>query len=427
MKDSGVEWIGDIPEGWEIIRNKRVMRREKEICQSWQGEPVLSLSLNGIIERDLDNPSGKMPTTFDGYQYIRKGGLLLCLFDIDVTPRCVGLILQDGVTSPAYSHFRLQEGYHAPYYYYYYLMLDYSKELLHLAKNIRHSFTESQLGEISVIAPSYEEQQRIADFLDTQTAAIDASITKTRESIGEYKKLKQAVITQAVTKGIRPGRTMKDSGVEWIGDIPEEWGCIKVKYVTSKIGSGKTPSGGATTYLSEGVRFLRSQNIYNEGLVSEGLAYISAATDEEMKSTRVLFNDVLLNITGGSIGRCCTYPDDTPANVNQHVCIIRCVASKCIAKYMQYCWNSDIGQLSIKLLQNSANREGMSGENISNTFITYPALPEQQEIAAYLDEKCAAIDTLIEKKQQIITELDAYKKSLIYEYVTGKKEVPMAT
>lgn len=431
MKDSGVEWIGEIPEGWRCKRLKAVLQERVEKNNPVQSTYILSLTNEkGVIPyEEKGNVGNKAKEDVSGYHLAYPDDIVLN--SMNVVIGSVGLSKYYGCVSPVYYMLnKRDEGHDIRYYNYIFQTSVFQQNLKGLGNGIleiRMRIPMSKLNVVMLPVPENKEQQRIADYLDTQTAAIDASIAKTQESIEEYKKLKQAVITQAVTKGIRPGRAMKDSGVEWIGDIPEEWGCIKVKYVTSKIGSGKTPSGGATTYLSEGVRFLRSQNIYNEGLVSEGLAYISAATDEEMKSTRVLFNDVLLNITGGSIGRCCTYPDDTPANVNQHVCIIRCVASKCIAKYMQYCWNSDIGQLSIKLLQNSANREGMSGENISNTFITYPALPEQQEIAAYLDEKCAAIDTLIEKKQAIITELEAYKKSLIYEYVTGKKEVPMAT
>ena len=121
MKDSGVDWIGEIPISWRVIPNKYVMKKIKNIRPTYNGDTILSLSQKGVIVRNLENPSGKMPTTFDGYQFIEKGNLLMCLFDIDVTPRCIGLIKNDGLCSPAYSQFVLDKNGYAPYYYYYYL------------------------------------------------------------------------------------------------------------------------------------------------------------------------------------------------------------------------------------------------------------------------------------------------------------------
>ena len=127
MKDSGVEWIGEIPSHWEILANKHLMKKVKNIRTKYTGEDVLSLTMRGVIVRDLDNPSGKMPATFDGYQFVEAGNLLMCLFDIDVTPRCIGLIKNDGVCSPAYSQFHLLENADEGYYYYNYLHLDNTK------------------------------------------------------------------------------------------------------------------------------------------------------------------------------------------------------------------------------------------------------------------------------------------------------------
>ena len=273
--------------------------------------------------------------------------------------------------------------------------------------------------------PPLAEQARIAAFLDRKCAEIDSVIADTQRTIEEYKKLKQSVITQAVTKGIRGERPMKDSGIAWIGEIPEDWNLGKVKYCTTKIGSGKTPKGGAEVYTDSGVLFLRSQNVYNEGLLLDSPTYITNEVDEDMASTRVQANDILLNITGGSIGRSCIFPaEHLPANVNQHVSIIRVQQDKVLPGIMHYFWISRIGQLAIDLYQTGGNREGMSGDAIANTPFMYYSLDEQHEILMYLDEKCVEFDHLIQAKQQFLTELESYKKSVIYEYVTGKKEVP---
>lgn len=198
MKDSGIEWIGSIPAHWDVMPNKYIMHKEKDICPIYQGEDILSLTMNGVIVRDLD-AGGKMPKTFDGYQKIRKGNLLMCLFDIDVTPRCIGIINSDGLTSPAYSQFVLHSNATANYYYYYYLMLDFTKELLHMAKNLRHSLTEEQLGTIQIPVPPVGEQIAIADYLDSKCAEIDGIITQKREQIATIEEYKKSLIFEYVT------------------------------------------------------------------------------------------------------------------------------------------------------------------------------------------------------------------------------------
>ena len=198
MKDSGIEWIGRIPAHWDVMPNKYIMHKEKNICPIYQGEDILSLTMNGVIVRDLD-AGGKMPKTFDGYQKIRKGNLLMCLFDIDVTPRCIGIINNDGLTSPAYSQFVLHSNATANYYYYYYLMLDFTKELLHMAKNLRHSLTEEQLGTIQVPVPPVSEQIAIADYLNVKCAEIDEIIDQKREQISTIEEYKKSLIFEYVT------------------------------------------------------------------------------------------------------------------------------------------------------------------------------------------------------------------------------------
>lgn len=153
MKDSGIEWIGEIPEGWEVLAHKYIMHKEKSICEHYNGEDIISLTLNGVVKRDLENPSGKMPTTFDGYQFVEPNDLLLCLFDIDVTPRCVGLVKDHGLTSPAYSRFKVHSGFCNSYYDYLLRFIDDEKVFVHLSKNLRSSLTESDFSAIKTVVP----------------------------------------------------------------------------------------------------------------------------------------------------------------------------------------------------------------------------------------------------------------------------------
>lgn len=198
MKDSGLKWIGKIPSSWNVMPNKYLMKKKKAICPVYNGEDILSLTMKGVIVRDLD-AGGKMPTSFDGYQRLEPGNLLMCLFDIDVTPRCIGLIKQAGLSSPAYSQFELNGMGNAEYYCYYYTMLDNDKTLLHLAKNLRHSLTEDQLGAISVIVPPVQEQKIIADFLDAKCEGIDKVIAAKIEQLAIIDEYKKSLIYEYVT------------------------------------------------------------------------------------------------------------------------------------------------------------------------------------------------------------------------------------
>lgn len=198
MKDSGIQWVGQMPLAWDAVPNKYLMYKVKNICPVYNGEDILSLTTNGVIIRDL-NGGGKMPTSFDGYQKVTPGNLLMCLFDIDVTPRCIGLVKNFGLTSPAYSQFVIRTGAYAPYYYYYYLMVDYTKELLHMSKNLRHSLTEDQLGAIKAPNPPYEEQVQIAEFLDKECVEISRVIEDKNKQLATLDEYKKSLIFEYVT------------------------------------------------------------------------------------------------------------------------------------------------------------------------------------------------------------------------------------
>ena len=198
MKDSGIPWVPYIPNHWQVVANKYVMHKKKEIVPVYEGQDIISLSMSGVIVRDLD-AGGKMPSSFNGYQHIYPGNLLMCLFDIDVTPRCIGLINNEGLTSPAYSQFEMDKEAYAPYYYYFYLKMDNTKELVHLSKNMRHSLNEEQFGMIKTIKPPIKEQKDIANYLDKKCAAIDQSIADKSTQIETLKAYKASLIYEYVT------------------------------------------------------------------------------------------------------------------------------------------------------------------------------------------------------------------------------------
>ena len=220
----------------------------------------------------------------------------------------------------------------------------------------------------------------------------------------------------------------KDSGVEWLGEIPSHWNVSKIGFHTSKIGSGKTPKGGAEIYKDEGVLFLRSQNIYNDGLkidASESV-FITQAIHDDMSTSKVDSGDILLNITGGSIGRSCLIPSNfQEANVNQHVCIIR--VRNPLNKFLAQVIKADLIQSQIRLIQTGGNREGLNFEQISKFIFILPPFNEQQLIIKFLDHETAKIDSLIEKQQKLIELLKEKRQAVISHAVTKglNPDVPM--
>ena len=424
MKDSGIEWIGEIPEGWEVLAHKYIMHKEKSICEHYSGEDVISLTLNGVVKRDLENPSGKMPTTFDGYQFVDPNDLLLCLFDIDVTPRCVGLVKDYGVTSPAYSRFKIHSGFCNAYYNYLLRFIDDEKVFVHLSKNLRSSLTESDFGAIKTIVPPKAEQQRIADYLDNRTFEIDTLLSKARSSIEEYKKLKQAVITQAVTKGVRGEREMKDSGVEWIGKIPKEWSVSPMKHFIDILPGYAFSSDDFC--IEEGIPLLRGINVgVNEIRWDETVRW-NHSISKQLESFFLKENDLVVGLDRPWIsdGTRVAFiaKKDLPCLLLQRVCRIRTRCNFDI-RWIYYWLSGSSFKDSLSTETTGISVPHISTKQIEQFIVAFPNLLEQTQVCNYLDAKCAEIDKLIAKKEQLIKELESYKKSLIYEVVTGKREV----
>lgn len=278
--------------------------------------------------------------------------------------------------------------------------------------------------EFSYASPPLDEQAKIANFLDQETAQIDTLIEKQQALIQLLKEKRQAVISHAVTKGLNPDAPMKDSGVEWLGEVPEHWEVTKLGFHTSKIGSGKTPRGGAEVYQEEGVLFIRSQNVYDSGLridKSESV-FISEVIHEEMSNTKVQGGDVLLNITGGSIGRTCIVPNNfIEANVNQHVCIVRLPIS--MRYFIAFILKSSLVKEQIDSIQTGGNREGLNFEQISKFAICLPPEEERADIVSYIETETKKIDSLLEQSNNAIQLMQERRTALISAAVTGKIDV----
>ena len=423
MKDSGIEWIGEIPEGWEIkyfvqlfsqVKNKNIGLREKNL---------LSLSYGKIKQKSIETVGGLLPDNFEGYNIIDRNDIVLRLTDLqnDQHSLRVGLSPERGIITSAYCSIRVR-GAESPNYLYYYLhTFDIAKGFYGMGSGVRQGLNWDGLKYIKILLPPQHEQDRISVFLNQKTLEIDSMLSKTISSIEEYKKLKQAVITQTVTKGVRGKREMKDSGVEWIGEIPKEWGQTKVKMVASFFNGDRTSRyPQPTDFVDNGIAFLTSRNIDGDEVDLSEVKYITESKYNSLSGAKIQINDIVFCLRG-SVGKCAINQTLSYGTVASSLATIR--PNRVHPKYLLYFLLSDIASTQTAVFMNGTCAANLSAENVANYYITLPISAEQKEIANYLDAKCAEIDGLIAKKEQLVKELESYKKSLIYEVVTGKREV----
>lgn len=382
------------------------MRKKKIIKEFYAGENILSLTKKGVIIRDLE-AGGKMPTTFNGYQVLYPDNLLMCLFDIDVTPRCVGIIKDEGLSSPAYSQFILNELGYTPFFDYLLRYMDDEKCLLHLSKNLRNSLTEDDFGQIETIVPSFPEQQAIADYLDWKCGEIDELITLQEEMITKLQSYKQSVITEAVTKGLDKNVPLKDSGIEWLGEIPEHWEVKRLKNVCSQINIKENSKRNSLPYIGL------------ENIESGSGRYIDTISEIEGMANRFCKNNVLF-------GKLRPYLSKVYLAEKDGICSPEFIVYDTKSNNSRFIHKLLLSQPFIDVVNSStygAKMPRANSEFINNIYVQIPPLSEQQAIADYLDQRCSEIDELISIKQQKIEKLKEYKKSLIFECVTGKRKV----
>lgn len=415
MKDSGIEWIGAIPQAWKTDRLQWHLKEINVSNNPIQTQNILLLTIEaGVIPyAEKGNQGNKAKEDYSQYKIAFPDTLVINSMNVIIG--AVGISQYFGCVSPVYYVFEPIEGTDLRYIYYLFTNTGFQKEMRKYAKGILEiRLRISDMLKRIVPSPPFKEQQRIADYLDKMCAEIDAVLEKTRASIEEYKKLKQAVITQAVTRGVRGDRPMKDSGIEWIGEIPAEWDVLSLVAHTSML----TPMRDRPENLDGPIPWVRIEDFEGKYIESSkaGLG-VSMKTVKEM-NLKVYPVGTILCTSSCIMGKCAIVSRELVSNQR----FIGIIPDRTTDKtYLYYLMTSNAERMNF--LSTGALQANLSRSAFEHLKVQFPPYSEQQEIVAYLDDKCEKIDALIARKQQYLTEIENYKKSLIYEYVTGKKEV----
>lgn len=424
-KDSGVDWIGEIPEGWDVLKNKYIFNLKKSQVGKRSNEyDLLSLTLKGVIKRDMENPEGKFPAEFDTYQEVKKGDFIFCLFDVEETPRTVGLSDFDGMITGAYTVFDTKSTPDKKYLYYFYLNLDEKKRLKFLYRGLRNTIPKDSFFSFKTIFPPLSEQTAIAQFLDDKTAKTDQLIGIKQKEIELLKERRQILIQQAVTKGLDATVPMKDSGVDWIGKIPEHWEVRKLKYcLSSKLKYGANESG--VQYDVELPRYVRITDFGFDGKLSEDKKL--SLTWEQGKDYLLKDGDILFARSGATVGKSYQFKTSMSLEKNYSFAgyLIKAEADEKIihSDYLYLYTNSNLFDNWKSAIFSKATIENIGADKYSTLNVVVPPIKEQEEILVEYNLKNEKISKAITLKEQEIEKLKEYKTVLIDNVVTGKVRV----
>jgi type I restriction enzyme S subunit len=430
-KVSDVKWLeGEIPEHWQTLANKYIFNLKKNQVGKKSNEyDLLSLTLKGIVVRDLD-AGGKYPADFDTYQEVKKGDFVFCLFDVEETPRCVGLSDYDGMITGAYTVMEPNDNFDRSFLYYFYLNLDADKRMKPLYTGLRNTISKDNFFAFKTFVPPLPEQTKIAQFLDDKTTKIDDAIAIKEQQINLLKERKQILIHKLVTgQLVKSGDAwtepveVKDSGVEWIGEIPEHWEVVPLRHI------GNTQNGLSKggEYFGSGFPFLTYSDVYKNRTVPNTLSGLAEATIDDRKQFSINEGDVFFTRTSETVediafASTCLEPIENGTFAGF---LIRFRPEKNILHkgFSRYYFSSSthrpffVGQMNLVI------RASLSQDHLKRMPVLIPPLSEQKEISEYIETASQKIETAIGLKQQEIAKLKEYKSSLINGVVTGKVRV----
>ena len=420
MKDSSIDWIPTIPDTWQTMPYKRLFKEMDRPVQ--EGDDIITCFRDGevTLRRNRRTEGFTMADKEIGYQHISQGDLVV--HGMDGFAGSIGISDSDGKATPVLIVLNpLHDEYSR---YFMYLLRVYAQLEVFLATSsgirVRScALNWKKLGNLPAIVPSVEEQKRIVDYIDKRCSKIDEVKQTLTDEIEALQRLRKSTIHKAVTKGLDDSVPMKDSGVEWIGEIPETWALLRLKHVTSKVERGTTPD-----YTTDEMTPVVNQATFSKGFFdTSNLRYSSVPA---ITSRGLLMpGDVLIASTGGGVlGKTHYFVEQGVYVADSHVTVVRADGEAMLGKLIYYCFSINYDYFNAMMAQGSTNQIELQRDCLRDMVMPVPVLDEQRRIADYLDQRCAAIDSVIETRTEQLERLEDYRKALIFAYVTGKKEVP---
>lgn len=418
MKESGISWVGEIPKEWTIMplycfyserKNKNIFGAENNL---------LSLSYGKVIRKDINTSEGLLPSNYNGYNIVEAGDIIIRPTDLQNDKRSLrtGLSKERGIITSAYIALKPKNGINSRFYHYLLHTYDILKVFYNMGNGVRQGLNYDEFAKLMVYSPSDTEQQRIAEFLDRECGEIDGLKADIQAQIDTLEQYKRSVITEAVTHGLNPSAPMKDSKV-WYGQIPSEWKELKGKYVFKQ--RNDRGNNVCLQLLSPTQKYgVIPQDKYEE-LTGMNAVKLNDSTNYALLKT-IHKGDYCISLRSFQGGFEYSEYEGVVSPAYQVFYPIITIADG----YYKYLFKEK-GFIDVMNSYTMSLRDGknIAFDDFGDTFIPVPPLDEQQGIADYLDNKCAEIEQIIADKKSQIETLDGYKKSLIYEYVTGKKEV----
>lgn len=415
-KPSGVKWLGEIPEHWKPLSNKYIFNLKKNPVGKKSGDYVLlSLTLNGVIKRDMENPQGKFPAEFDTYQEVKKGDFIFCMFDVEETPRAVGLSPFDGMITGAYTVMRPIDDFDKSFLYYFYLNLDADKRMKPLYTGLRNTISKENFFSFRTFVPPLSEQIAIANFLDRKTALIDKAIAIKEKQIELLKERRQIIIHNAVTRGLNPNVKMKASGVDWIGEIPEGWEVKKLKYILFERNERSLNGNEPLLMMSQ-----------TYGLVVRADYHEKAEVAKTAEGNKIVYkNDLVFNKLKAHLGVFFKSTIDFSGLVSPDYAVYYSNGFIPDLKYLELLFRCP-EYLKEFICRITGIVEGLMRLYTHDLFdiaVPVPPIKEQIEILKYIDLTDNKITLAISLKEKEIERLKEYKSTLIDSAVTGKIKV----
>ena len=413
MKDSGIEWVGIIPSHWIIHPVYYYFGERKNKNKFGQEDNLLSLSYGKIIRKDINTSEGLLPESFNTYNIAEKGDIVIRPTDLQNDKRSLrtGLVRERGIITSAYICLKPIKDIDSRFFNYQLHSYDVIKVFYNMGNGVRQGLNFSEFSHLLVFEPPLDEQRRIADYLDAKCTEIDALTADIQTQIDTLEQYKRSVITEAVTKGLNPDAEMKDSNIQWIGMMPSHWDCIRGKYILKYIQKPVREDDGVITCFRDGEVTLRS-NRREDGFTM---------ADKEIGYQGIDVGDLVVHGMDGFAGAIGI--SDSRGKASPVLNVLDTEQNK---RYIMYFLRSmAYSDVFLALATGIRVRScDLRWNKLSELFYPVPPLEEQEAIVDYIDSVLRRTDEVIAAKREQLSTLEAYKKSLIYEYVTGKKEVP---